>query len=284
MYQDFLQSYHVFRDHGVENPLYETLHLFDLLFGGVLRNLTLPSLDQDPLDLIELARKRKEGMPLEYIIGQAPFMGATFYCGPEALIPRQETELLAHTALDFIREMHETTPNLKIIDVGTGCGNIAISLAMNAEAVQILASDISPAAFEIAKRNIAKFNLQKRVSLFCGDLFSPFSGTEYWGDIDIIVCNPPYIPTESLGKLDSEIIDFEPRLALDAGAYGLGFYRQLIAESHSILKPGGILVFEIGAGQERLVTRLLERSQAYKDINYFKDDAQKVRVISASAG
>jgi release factor glutamine methyltransferase len=188
---------------------------------------------------------------------------------------------LVKVALSFVEKKQKFQRDLTIIDMGTGCGNIAVSLAMNAENVKILASDISPAAVELAQVNVDKFKLQQRISLFCGDLFSPFHGSGYEGKIDMVVCNPPYIPTTSLSKLPSEIIDYEPTVALDAGAYGIGFFRRLISDSVTLLKPGGILVFEIGAGQEKLVTRLIQRSKTYGDIGFF-DDGEQIRVISTT--
>jgi len=280
MFDNFFESYNAFQDHGAENPLLETLRLFDLLSAGALRKMDLSSLSGQNIDVAELAQKRKEGMPLEYIIGMATFMGLTLSCSPDTLIPREETELLVRVALDFIKKQQETENDLTLIDMGTGCGNIAVALAMNSDNTKILATDVSPGAVEIARKNVNAFELQERVSLFCGDLFSPFHGLGYEEKIDLIVCNPPYIPTGSLRKLSPEIIDYEPTVALDAGSYGIDFYRRLISGSLSILKPKGILVFEIGIGQEKLVAKLFERKKGYEDIGYF-DDGTHVRVMSA---
>jgi release factor glutamine methyltransferase len=280
MFNHFIQAYNVFNESGVDNPLLETLRLFDLLSGNALRKMDLYPLTEKKIDLADLAQKRKEGMPLEYIIKMATFMGLAFYCSSGALIPREETELLAKVTIDLIKERQGIENNLIIVDVGTGCGNIAVSLAMNSEHTKILAVDISQSAIEIAQKNVNKFNLQQRISLFCGDLFSPINDLGYEEKIDVIVCNPPYIPTGSLSKLAPEIIDHEPKVALDAGPFGINFYRRLINDSLSILKPNGILVFEIGVGQEKLVARLLEKKEGYKNIVFF-DDGLNVRVIKA---
>jgi release factor glutamine methyltransferase len=280
MFNHFIQTYNVFNESGVDNPLLETLRLFDLLSGNALRKMDLYPLTEKKIDLADLAQKRKEGMPLEYIIKMATFMGLAFYCSSGALIPREETELLAKVTIDLIKERQGIENNLIIVDVGTGCGNIAVSLAMNSEHTKILAVDISQSAIEIAQKNVNKFNLQQRISLFCGDLFSPINDLGYEEKIDVIVCNPPYIPTGSLSKLAPEIIDHEPKVALDAGPFGINFYRRLINDSLSILKPNGILVFEIGVGQEKLVARLLEKKEGYKNIVFF-DDGLNVRVIKA---
>jgi len=276
MFDDFLQSYDIFQKSGAENPLLETLRLFDLLSNGALRKTDLSGLK---IDLRQLAQRRKEGIPLEYIVEMATFMGLTLSCSPDTLIPREETELLVHVALDFIKKRPVAEEGVTVIDMGTGCGNTAVSIAINSDKAKILASDVCPAAVEVARDNVAKHGLHGRVLLFCGDLFAPFKGSGYEERIDLIVCNPPYIPTGSLSKLPPEVIDHEPKLALDAGSYGIDFYRRLIADSFSILKPKGALVFEIGVGQEKLVTRLLQKRKGYEDIDYF-DDGAHIRVVS----
>jgi len=281
MFEDFLQAHNVFQKHGTANPLLDTVRLFDILSNGALRKIDLSLLKQENMDLHHLAEKRKEGMPIEYGIGMATFMGLIFYCSPDTLIPREETELLVEVALDFIKKKLEFEDDLTVIDMGTGCGSIAVSLAMHSDnTTKILAADISASAIEVAQKNVNKFNLQERVSLFCGDLFSPFHGLGYEEKIDLVTCNPPYIPTASLLKLSQEIIDHEPKVALDAGAFGIAIYRRLISDSLSILRPKGILVFEIGVGQEKLVTRLIERNNSYENIRYF-DDGTHIRVVSA---
>ena len=185
-------------------------------------------------------------------------MGRTFHCSPATLIPREETGGLVEATLEVIRREQQTKPDLTLIEIGSGCGNIAVSLALATEHVRILASDVSSLAVEIARRNVAEFGLQERITLFSGDLFKPFEGEGLANNVDIVVCNPPYIPTVSLSKLAPEIIDFEPRLALDGGPYGIDFFLRLISESPKILKPGGTLLFEIGERQESLVQYLFE--------------------------
>jgi release factor glutamine methyltransferase len=277
MFDDILQIYSLFEKHGAEAPWLETLRLSDLLTRGALRTLDFSILEEQGVRLSEIVERRKEGVPLERIVGKSAFMGLLFFCTPDVLSPRQETELLARTALSFIAE---SEADLTVVDVGTGCGNIAVSLAAHSDNTTILATDISPEAIEVARRNVALYNLERRIELFCGDLFSPLLGTGYQGEVDMVVCNPPYIPTSSLDKLPPEILDYEPTIALDAGPYGISFFRRLIADSLSILKPGGILVFEIGEGQHKLVTRLLERNQNYDTIAHHLD-GDRTRVISA---
>ena len=233
------------------------------------------------IDLHHVAASRKNGVPMEYILRQALFMEYTFDCCPDTLIPVEETSLLVHTALDLIAHFQDgSKPPLTIVDVGTGCGNVAICLARKSVNTTILASDLSAGAVEIATRNVSRHDLSERVSVFCGDLLAPIREMGYAGKIDMVVCNPPYIPTGSLNQLAPEIIDHEPLLALDAGPYGIDFFRRLISEAGPILKPGGVLVFEIGAGQEKLVARLLSRSSELKLFGQHSIGNQ-IRVISA---
>jgi len=276
MYKEFIRCYELFRDRGVSDPLIETLRLFDVLSSGALRGTDLSFLDKQGIPLDEIVRRRKEGVPFEYVLGIAPFMGFTLYCTPETLIPRHDTELLAQTVLNLIERMERP---VTVIDMGTGSGNIAVALAMNAAGVKVLASDVSAAAIEVARRNIEKYSLQERVLLFSGDLFAPLRGMEHEGNIDLVVCNPPYIPTKSLAKLDAGITDHEPLVALDAGTYGIDVFRRLLVEAADFIKPRGMLTFEMGAGQEKLVERLIEKNGQYENIEYFRYDG-RIRVVS----
>lgn len=283
MFEGFLQCYRALDENGVKEPLLETLRLFDLLSNGAIRREigSLP-LSNRLIDWDHLAAKRNEGIPLEYIIGRATFMGLEFVCSPDTLIPRQETELLAKVTLEIILSMRRAgEDDLSIIDMGTGCGNIAVSLAVNSVDTQFLASDISSAAVEIARRNVVKFELEERIKLFCGDLFDALQGHGYEETVDIVVCNPPYIPTGSLPKMAPEIVAFEPIVALDAGAYGIDIFRRLIVEAASFLRPGGTLLFEIGAGQDRFVERLFRRNDDYEKIRFVEDENGLNRVVRA---
>ncbi len=259
----------------------ETLRLFDVLAGGALRQADrcVPP----AAELQAIAARRKEGVPLEYILGKAVFMGLELECSPGALIPREETELLARTVIDLIHTRQATRDKdaLTVVDMGTGSGNVAVALAVHARNVNILACDVSPDAIGLARRQVAKFNVQDRVSLFCGDLYEPLLAAGWQGKVDLVVCNPPYLPTNTLEKLAREIIDHEPVVALDAGPYGINVFRRLITGAVDVLKPDGVLVFEIGAGQEKLVGRLLEGCGAYPHVENHRDAAGQVRVVSA---
>jgi release factor glutamine methyltransferase len=281
MNYNFSDVYRIFKEHGVKDLLSETLKFFDIIHSEKPVKSDISPLGESGIDLRSIAAKRRDQVPLEYIMGMAPFMGMSFACTPDTLIPRGETRLLVQTALKLIRSMQEGGGGeLTVVDIGTGCGNIAVTLALRSQDMSIIATDISPAAVEVARHNVDAYGLEDRVSLCCGDLFDPLRSREMEGRIDVIVCNPPYIPTTSLGKLSAEITDHEPHVALDAGPYGINVFRKLIGGSLDFLKTGGALVFEIGEGQEKLVGRLFEKNGGYESIRYHVYGAV-IRVISA---
>ena len=231
--------------------------------------------------IIMQEKQKNKGVeiPREYKTGEATFMGLTLFCTPDTLIPREETELLTNRALENIRSRQKLNKELTIIDVGTGSGNICVALAVNTQNTRIFASDISLDAVEVAKQNAIKYKVEDRISFFCGDLFAPFQSDKFQEKIDFVVCNPPYIPTGSLSNLDPAIIDYEPKLALEAGTYGIDIFRRLINDALFVLKPLGVLIFEIGVGQEKLVTRLIARNKGYGNVSYY-NDGEHIRVIS----
>jgi release factor glutamine methyltransferase len=219
-------------------------------------------------------------MPTEYALGLGTFYGRTFYTESGALIPREETELLVDKALSVIKDRHSESERLIVVDMGTGSGSIAISIALNTIGTEFYASDINADTVRIAEKNIHKFNLEDRVTLLCGDKFEPYGGMGLEGHVDFVICNPPYIPSTSLKKMDSEIIDFEPEEAFNGGSFGIEFFRGLIEGSLTFLRPGGFLIFEIGKGQEKLVSRLFKSNEGYINLEFI-DDGADVRVICA---
>ena len=279
MFYNFLKLYDLFKERNIENPLDETLKAFNILSDGRIHKIDQAFSGKDQSDLESIVSKRETGMPIEYALGLGRFFDQTFICEPGALIPREETELLVRVALDNIKKLPSESV-LNVVDMGTGCGSIAISIALNTKATQLFASDLNKETVAIAQKNITKFQLENRITLFQGDLFAPFEGQGLEEKIDMIVCNPPYIPSTSLKKMAAEIIDYEPVEAFNGGSFGIEFYRRLIQSSLIFLKPQGFLVFEIGVGQEKLVTRIFTKNKGYKNLEYF-DDGENVRVISA---
>lgn len=281
MFDGFFNVLNAFENAGFKDPLKETLRVLEIISKGGVSNMDGAFPSKTDIGFQDLIDMRCKGIPLEYALGYATFMNICFCCAPDALIPRKETELLAKTAINLARQIQKPKEKVLVVDMGTGSGNIAVSIAVNTENTHILACDISPEAIELAKINVKRHDMQSRVSFFIGDLFAPLKKRNYQCRVDMVVCNPPYIPTASLAKLEREIIDHEPVVALDAGVYGINIFRKLIIESPDFLKPDGVLIFEIGMGQEKLINRLLQQSGKYCDIQYYSDKSGIKRVVSA---
>jgi len=214
-----------------------------------------------------LARRCAGGEPLEYVTGVAYFRYLTLYVTPDVLIPRKETELVAEQAISLIRQ----NGYKNVLDLCTGSGCIAISLATETEA-KVDACDISPAALDIARRNAARNGAQVRFIL--SDMFGAIKGA-----YDVIVSNPPYVSAEEYAALDEGVRLYEPRLALEAGD-GLRFYRIIARNAGRHLRPGGALVLEIGASQAREISALLTAA-GFGGISVNKDYCGRERIIAA---
>lgn len=281
MFEFIHQLHQTFAEAGLADPLQETLHLCDILSGGALRVLDGRSAQNITAEhsLDAIVAQRKQGLPLEYILQQTVFMGRPFRCTPDTLIPRAETELLVRTVLRHAAT--RAAEGLTIVDVGTGSGNIAVSLALELPHSRVFALDISPEAAARAEEHVVQYALQERVTVGCGDLFAPLDGLGLQNQVDIVVCNPPYIPSGSLEKMSAEITGHEPLVALDAGPYGINIFRRLVRDAQAFLRPGGLLAFEFGAGQEVLVQRLVQKSGSYIQLRTIDDHSGIPRVFVA---
>ena len=196
----------------------------------------------------ESIRRRCEGVPTQYIRGTQEFYGLDFRVNAAVLIPRPETEHLVEAALQRI------CPGDVVMDIGTGSGAIAVSLAKHCPSATVIASDISPAAANVAKSNAAR--LDARVQFFLGDITGSIAASQ----VDVLVSNPPYVPLRDAPGLQAEL-RHEPPIALFGGEDGLGVIRRLAADARRVLKPGGWLLAEIGFGTSEAVAALLDASQ-----------------------
>ena len=212
---------------------------------------------------MNLVSKRAKGIPIAYLTGQVEFMGIKLISSPEVFIPKKQIEYLVTIVLDIIEKNFVKNQHLNIIDMCTGNGNIAIAVAMNVPKSRIYGADISKRALEIATKNAQRYHLNRRLSFKIGDLFDPLKNMHLENRIDIIICNPPYIPTAKIKKLDKSVINYEPLDAIDGGAFGLHYFIRVISDSVAFLKPGGFLVFEVGGGQSQSVAKLIERKGRY---------------------
>lgn len=212
----------------------------------------------------ELIQKRAEHIPLQHLTGEQEFMGLPFEVTPDVLIPRQDTECLIETALPYVT-------GKKVLDMCTGSGCIAVSIAVLGENVTCDAVDFSKDALKVAKRNAVKNEAQVR--FIESDLFENVTGV-----YDVIVSNPPYIPPRVIEGLMEEVRCHEPRMALDGGEDGLDFYRKITRESISHLRENGLLLYEIGCEQAADVMALLTET-GFTDVCCKKDYAGRDRVV-----
>lgn len=223
----------------------------------------------------DLLERRLKGEPLAYIINEWEFMGIPLEIDSHVLIPRQDTEVLAEHAIRWLKGRQEC----RVLDLCTGSGCIGISIAMHAPDVRVILADISPAALQVARRNIRKHDLSARVACVQADAMKPASIS--LGAFDLIVCNPPYIPSADIPGLDESVRNFEPKLALDGGADGLDFYRAVASGYYTILKLGGAMMLECGIGQAAAVRDILLRN-GYSEIETEADTQGIERVVACA--
>ena len=213
-----------------------------------------------------LIKKRAERVPLQYITGEQEFMGLTFHVNSNVLIPRQDTETLVEEALKVVR------PGMKIMDMCTGSGCVLISILKNAHDIEGIGYDISKQAINVAKEN-AKLNEVPAV-FERSDLFEDVVEN----DFDVIVSNPPYIPTDVIATLMPEVAEFEPREALDGRGDGLYFYSKILEQCKNYMKPDGYVLFEIGCKQGDSVSTMM-RLAGFSEVHVIKDLARNDRVV-----
>jgi release factor glutamine methyltransferase len=227
----------------------------------------------------ELTNRRAAHEPLQHLTGQQEFFGLTLRVTPDTLIPRPETELLVESVLAWART--QASP-LNILDIGTGTGAIALALATHLPAAHLTATDLAPAALEVARHNAASFALTTGIRFLESDLLTSIPSTARF---DAIVSNPPYIPLTDAPTLASEVVDHEPHTALFAGPDGLDIYRRLIPAAHAALRPNGLLALEFGFGQREALRALLEAAPCpWHSIRFLDDYAAIPRVALALRG
>jgi release factor glutamine methyltransferase len=252
-----------FKKHSVENPRLNAEHLLAHVLGRKRIELYLEFervlTESELAPLRDLVKHRGEGEPLQHLLGTVEFCGLTFLCDKRAMVPRPETEEL----VELIESKIENRKS-KIVDLGTGSGVIALSLAMKFPEAEILGVDIADDALTLAQENAARLNLADRIRFLRSNLFENVDGT-----FDLVVANLPYISTQDRHTLSREVLH-DPAVALFANARGDELLRELIAQAPSRLRPGGMLALEIGIDQsEVLLSALAEKN--YRDI-YSKND------------
>lgn len=215
--------------------------------------------EEDYKTFLQMIERRAAGEPLQYITGHQEFYKLDFLITPVVLIPRPETEFLVERVLTLVSESQQTSP--LIVDLGTGSGCIAVTLAVEIPGARIIATDISGAALAVARQNAARHGVSSRVEFHEGDLLTPLAALGMANQVDVLACNPPYIAASKPELVQREVHDYEPHTALFGGDDGLIFYRRLLNEGLGYVRPGGYLVCEIGYAQLNEITELVAASR-----------------------
>ncbi|MBP1753613.1 MAG: hypothetical protein H6Q59_11 [Firmicutes bacterium] len=258
------------KQQGIADANVDAWYLLTHVFGLTRTDLLLKGdmqADEGKSNLyMELIKRRSNHVPLQHITGSQEFMGLEFYVNEDVLVPRQDTEILVSEVLKICEQK-------SVLDMCTGSGCIIISLALLGNLTEAVGVDLSEKALTVAAKNVDKHKAQ--VKLIQSDLFS-----EVEGSFDILVSNPPYIPSGDIPELMPEVKDFEPMLALDGSEDGLAFYRRISKRSKNHLKQGGLIFYEIGHNQGEAVKRILE-TEGFTDVTIKKDLSGLDRVVSA---
>jgi len=269
-----------FRERGIESPRLDAEVLLSALLGRDRMYLYVHF--DEPLEPEELARfrgyvkERAAHVPLAYVLGRREFMGLDFRVTRDTLIPRPDTEILVQCAVDFLRtRMDAGEAACSIADIGTGTGAIALSTLRYTVGTHADAVDISPAAAAVTRENAEMLGLAARVAVHVGDLLAPLTGRRY----DMILSNPPYIPTADIATLMPEVRSYEPHLALDGGTDGLNIYRRLMADAPALLKEGGAIAVEVGIDEAAAVAALAMAHPRIVRTEILKDLAGIERVV-----
>jgi release factor glutamine methyltransferase len=262
---------------GVESPRLQTelllAHLLKMPRMKLYLNFerVLSPVETDALR--ESVKRRGQREPLQHIVGSTSFCGCEIAVNRHALVPRPETELLAELGWQFLSTLNAQPPTA--LDFGTGTGCIAIALAAKCPDAKIVATDISADALALAKENAAKNNFAERIEFLQADGFAALPAKTKF---DLIVSNPPYIPTAEIATLQPEVRDFDPRAALDGGTDGLDFYRILATQTKPFLKPDAKIMLEFGDGQADAIKQIFENEKWI--VEAVKDDySQRARIL-----
>ena len=272
-----------FQQHGIPNPRLDAevllAHLLEKTRLQLYLHFEMPVFQEHLTPLRELIKKRIAHTPVSYLTNRKEFMSLDFYVDERVLIPRPETEQLVETILTTKTENPQ-----RLLELGTGSGVIATSLALQQPEWEIVATDISEPALTVAQKNAETHACTEQIKFLSGDLFEPIEAINTNGNtrFDWIVCNPPYVKNTERDTLSPDVRDHEPEIALFAGDDGLVIIRRLIAEAPKHLAPGGKLIFEIGERQADTVQALIDAESTYCTYELFKDYAEKERIVLAS--
>ncbi len=226
--------------------------------------------------LFEMYARRRAGEPVQYITGVVEFFGLDFLVDPCVLIPRPETEVLVEAALERIP--YHATESFKILDLGTGSGNIPITLAKSRPNIFVTSVDVSAEAVSLARRNAQMHQVENRIDFVIADM-AQYLALQKTEAFDLIISNPPYIPSNEIESLPREV-QMEPRLALDGGPDGLNFCRVILEAADRCLKSGGHLLLEIGSTQKESLQKIIAEKLSGFESNFYQDYTEKDRIAA----
>ncbi len=263
--------------HGSETPRLEAeillAHARKCKRIELYTNYDLELTDAVRATMRDLVNRRAKREPVAYLVGYREFFSLEFRVTPDVLIPRPETETLVMEAIAVAKPL----PSPTVLDLCTGSGCVAIAIAKNCPKATVTATDISPAALLVATENATKHKLTERITFLEGDLLAPIAaGTTF----DVIVSNPPYIPSAEIATLHADVQQYEPRLALDGGNDGLDIIRRILTDAKPFLKPDGWLMFEFTPEQAATIHSLAQE-HGYCDVTIVKDTAHQPRFLRA---
>lgn len=267
------------REAGADTPLLDAEVMLSRILACSRTHLLAHPQTRPPREAVEWfaqsVSRRSQREPLAYIVGEREFYGIRFEVTPAVLIPRPETEILVETAVTVLQGVPDPT----VADVGVGSGAVAVSIAKSVPEAVVYATESSEATLEVAERNANRAGVSDRVQLLKGDLLEPLAGRSF----DLIVSNPPYVPSAEIDRLEPEIAKYEPRQALDGGPDGLDYYRRLGPDAPEYLKAGGVLAVEVGAGQSPAVAKLFQ-ANGFQDVRSVRDYSGIERVVLGERG
>lgn len=241
----------------------------------LMRDMKLYAFGQTEAAIAAMAERRLKGEPIAYVLGEWEFMGLSFNVEPNVLIPRADTELLAELAIKLLR--HRDGEGIRVLDLCCGTGCIGISIAKTVQSCRVVLVDNSMNALRVARSNVNRNNVTGNTVCIEADAMK--APPVLLGKFDLIVCNPPYVPTGEIPTLDHGVKDYEPRAALDGGGDGLRFYRAIIPNWKTILKPSGCILFECGEGQSFAIADILTEN-GFENVASYPDLAGTPRVVA----
>lgn len=275
----YLDARKALKGMGVEAAQLEARELFCAASGKdrtqLIHDLPLYASEGAESRFRELLTRRLKGEPVAYLIGEWEFYGLTLDVCPDVLIPRPDTETLVERGILFLRDREEA----RVLDLCAGSGCVGLAIADNCPEARVILGEWQPDALRVCRQNIRRCGLTEQAQAAQVDALEP--PPRILRDFDLILCNPPYIPTLEIARLDPSVRDYEPHIALDGGEDGLKFYRAVAKKWKRALKPGGKLAFEVGYDQAQAVEEIL-RENGYQDIQSTLDPGMHWRVVEGN--